>query len=698
MKKLEFALKELNLVIIGSERYGEIGHPNVKATIADMSLFVALLVDNGFKPSLEQVSKLIELEPTVKDLQKVATAVKEVMGSAVQHSYLLDDFPTIQLDKYESQLGYWGRTLFSSFKGLYNYFTGKGLVNDYEQAPFNEEVKYREITFTNTVKAVDEAIVKLTMSKVPLRLDHEQLLAEIFAKDDPLLQMVDFTKIELREVLARFIAYAYTKNEIGIARSATDILRAVAILSGCENAKLDDKFKIKSLSNAQRRLIIQDLNKVARIEDLTAHKEMFKHLFKSLHLHSEKYKNINGRISPLAKTLQSINNPATKRSALHSIVKHGITGLDDVATLMDNPSLFARNLDKLVRDSGENLWLVLKGFLQVAEKVSPNVLLQLYGHFLNRDVDLDTRTFNLKGVNGGVKVVTDKPLKALPSELLNMVNDSIEGALKTKFKTKDNFVENICVHPSLYKFNIPAGLSNVDGLRTVARGTRVKMETKDILRMFVHWKASVDIDLSALFLDANFNTVTRCSYYDTRGSFYTHSGDVRSAPEGGSEFIDINLKQARERGIRYAVMYINSYSGQMANEIEEYFAGYMHRDISLTGKVYDPRTLDDKFSITGEVGSLTPCIFDLETSEMIWVNDAGHLGFGRGVDALVTNSRLYDIFKRKYVTVGKLVEMHGENVVSYEDYQNMTGDEKSKVKYFDQNFGFDATEITVNYL
>ena len=72
-----------------------------------------------------------------------------------------------------------------------------------------------------------------------------------------------------------------------------------------------------------------------------------------------------------------------------------------------------------------------------------------------------------------------------------------------------------------------------------------------VLRFFVWWKNGkerTDIDLSAALFDAEFVYKDIVAYYNLKGYGGCHSGDIVDAPNGASEFIDIDAGQgARTR-------------------------------------------------------------------------------------------------------------------------------------------------------
>lgn len=117
-----------------------------------------------------------------------------------------------------------------------------------------------------------------------------------------------------------------------------------------------------------------------------------------------------------------------------------------------------------------------------------------------------------------------------------------------------------------------------------------------------------------------------------------------------------------------------------------------------SGKIYEPKTVEDKFTLTGSIASITPFYIDLVNKEMVWCDDKGSNGAGRGVDDLVSLQRLFDVTNKKVITIGELLELHSENVITTDVYELLSDEEKSQYKVFDKEFAFDIKEITSAYL
>jgi len=240
----------------------------------------------------------------------------------------------------------------------------------------------------------------------------------------------------------------------------------------------------------------------------------------------------------------------------------------------------------------------------------------------------------------------------------------------------------VYVDPALKGVAVPFGLRNASKGNVLGRGSRLPLgDESNIVRFFIWWKDSetsdkgwgwgrhTDIDLSAACFDADFNYHSAITYYNLREQGAVHSGDITSAPNGASEFIDIDIDKLLARGVRYVAQTLHVYSGQSFVELPECFAGFMERKNLQSGEIYDPRTVTNKVDLTSKSRGATPFIFDLETREAVWVdlsmqidggysNVANTKGQIKGVvEAMVslTPPNLYDLFVAHGTARGTLV-------------------------------------------
>lgn len=289
------------------------------------------------------------------------------------------------------------------------------------------------------------------------------------------------------------------------------------------------------------------------------------------------------------------------------------------------PGELARKLDQLIRISNKSdQRVVVKAYKETCGKVATRVLTQVLGNFLYRGEE--TRAAFPKGQ-------VQKAILLPPRIDLTDVTDSVreiiqvtEDVLKARFKDLPA-LGSVYLDERLKGCPLPTQQRSVsEGASLVARGTRLPIGDKDTLRFFIYWVGR-DIDLSATFHDEYFNMVDRVAYTQLRSSglgnddFYAvHSGDITSAPNGASEFIDILipkvLKQKPE--VRYVAMNVLVYSGPSFAEHEKCYAGWMTRQKPASNEIYDPKTVQTKVDLTSASRNAIPVIFDLKTKEAIW--------------------------------------------------------------------------------
>lgn len=193
-------------------------------------------------------------------------------------------------------------------------------------------------------------------------------------------------------------------------------------------------------------------------------------------------------------------------------------------------------------------------------------------------------------------------------------------------------------------------------LRHISRGERLPLpdkDTTDIIRMFVHGFGH-DICLGVVFTDTHFQHIISSLDYaniirNPMHGFVTHSGDITNAStqDGMCEFIDITLRHKHNHilswigkkpdfiqkfpSARYAIMsvvsYNKSYNGELFADIDT-VAGVMTRTHSMTGQVFEPRTVETAAHVTVRSISAIPLIVDLEQWELIWLDTSIGNQFG----------------------------------------------------------------------
>ena len=381
--------------------------------------------------------------------------------------------------------------------------------------------------------------------------------------------------------------------------------------------------KFRRFKRPERRLLLDALEAIpATTEDMLRRPEVWKRLGRELRPgdYAKHY----------PKTLKAFDFVRNDLpfSTFNSRVEDGLRRGDlyTAADLLNSrPGDFARRLDHMLRlkDDDKLAWKVVEEFLGVASKVSTPVLLQVYAHFLNRDKANGYRTFFPKGNVSKVQVV-EEILPPLPStDMARQVAYAVREKLVTRFRSLPP-LGRVYIDERLRTQFVPfAQRSASKALRTITRGSRLPLPDCKVLRFFCWWKdgeSRTDIDLAAVFLDTNLKRLAEVTYYNLKAYDCAHSGDITSAPKGACEFIDANIDSLQQKGVRYVLMAIYSYTQQAFKDLPECFAGWMARTKVQSGEVFEARTVQDKIDIAGDTTVNIPLMIDLDERQVIWAD------------------------------------------------------------------------------
>jgi len=395
------------------------------------------------------------------------------------------------------------------------------------------------------------------------------------------------------------------------------------------------RFKVAKLSRPLRRALLgllEEMGEDRLVEDMGRHASVWVWVGEFLHPHE-----YAGRFPAVASAFKVVRKkspdgtkapaPATFASRVEkAAIDEDITELTRL--LASRPGEFGRRLDHLLRlaKPGEEREVVLLSLARIVPELATPMLLQLSAHFRTRHERLPVRVYfpagaSVTGVSASDRrAVFDADLTAhlvalFETELLNRFS---------KLKGPDIWILDADLSAHIVPFNErTASRSTV----SLSRGSTSSVPNGKILRLFLHWceppnEDRTDLDLSVGFYGENWEYLDVCSYYELQVEDVARSsGDFTSAPfpDGATEFVDIHIQAALEKGFRYAVMVVNAYSGLPFAVLERAFAGLMLRDDDH-GLHFDPRTVELKFGLQGAHGVFVPLVVDLKTNTMHWLD------------------------------------------------------------------------------
>jgi len=294
-------------------------------------------------------------------------------------------------------------------------------------------------------------------------------------------------------------------------------------------------------------------------------------------------------------------------------------------------------------------------------------------------------------------VLVKADFEAIDNELLVNLQRGIAKILVARFAEMES-LGKVWIAPELIDCPLPSQQRSAStGLHNMARGTRLPVAMdKDTLRLFVYWKGQ-DIDLSATFHADDGTMIGHVSYTNLKFEKYKayHSGDITSARQGASEFIDIDIPSAA-RHARYLAMSVLVYSGPSFAEHETCFVGWMTRSKPNSNEIFDPATVEQKLDLSQNCRSVMPVVFDLQARKAIWTDlPVSRGGFSRANNIennqatiqqklhaiLNVNNKLslYELFELHAAARGELVETVEEADTVFSLEQGVTPFDVNKI-------------------
>lgn len=589
----------------------------------------------GFTMDPELFQAISRLDTKVSEAlyETILPILKEMTGAHRTHRPMYPNFPKQVMEASDVELyvnailHYWGSYLHDVTGVPVRYLPE--YAKDKREALPDAEIKLRVLRL-GSQKDFNAIFTTLVGANAALSQSDKDIVSWFAATYEPedIPELVPETipqKENLAHLFAELAKVEPPQYLFKHLKTATDALRVAAVMSGGD-VSLAKPVKFRKFKRIERRFFLSVIEKsVAATEDMLRRPEVFKRFGHALHAgdYAKQY--------PKAFAAFGVVRNDEKFATLNNQVERALKEKNLFAAvdlLSARPGDYSRRLDHLMRLSMDEHARVLRRpapvlyqYGEIVDRVATPALLQAYGHFKNRDNGLGSRAFFPKGSVAKTKVV-DEALPKLEEGMAREAAEIIRKALVRRF-AKLPSLGRTYLDPSLKTQMVPFAVRSASkSLRTIARGSRMPLPDCSTLRFFIWWKdgkGRTDLDLSAVFLDADFNFKTTVAYYNLKELGCYHSGDITSAPKGAAEFIDVNIDLALKQG-RYVVMVVNSYTLQPFKDLPECFAGWMGRTAVQSGEVFDARTVVDKIDVTADMRMALPVVFDLEKREAIWLD------------------------------------------------------------------------------
>ncbi|MBP3398377.1 MAG: TerD family protein, partial [Erysipelotrichaceae bacterium] len=431
-------------------------------------------------------------------------------------------------------------------------------------------------------------------------------------------------------------------------KTATDVLRYAVKLSDGDSS-LSSRCWFRHFTRSEARLILDSLEAIherALEEDIMRRPEEFKRLMEGIHINSERYSKRYPKIYEVMKRVYSNDIHETYNARLERYFNN-----DEIAAaakhLMRRPGEMARSLDRLLRmaRNDEERLDFIELFAAKTEQIPTKLLWELSKYFENRQKGAP-RIAMVKSANAfiPVRLPDFKTSWQFSDVVYDRLQEVLKEGIRAQYATRDKLKYVMCDN-QLESYLMPtANRSTESALKPLTRGTRMKVsDNANILRLFLYWQGK-DVDLSVVLANKDFSKVTNISWENSFRSDYfkpkdvVHSGDITYAKHGAAEFVDLNIQSMKQSmpDIKYAIMFVYSFSKIPFNRIEKCYAGVMERTTmgkrkyyrsridECQGNIYEAKTVKIKANLTSSSLSVIPLAYDFETNEVIWLDAASN--------------------------------------------------------------------------
>lgn len=604
-----------------------------------------------FAPELIKAVSSLNDEAYRSFRSKIALVLKEVSGSNVRHQTLFKKFPY----DVPSDLEYMHRRTMQEvqnkfFGGNSNHLMlscghvidpsifpdveddfGACPVCQFQVDELQDDSKpkhdFESITPLKVLRLADKnfigkAVNQMVSRNSSLSADERTFVLEWMKKVE-----VNIPAEVYRENLP--LAYSAANGDVEKVRhlfkGATDILRVATFLSNPEaDLSLTDNTRFKIKHGDAKRLLSLLNGMPNAAEDLLRHREKWKKLLHGIHAGSEANRKRYPNAAKAADIVRCNGEDFTTFNSKAEVLirQKTILGEDGLAAhLSARPGDFIRKLDFMLlhaRSKGQGE--VLEQLEKIVDKFSTEVLFSMMKYLGTRTQKGAKRVFFPKGTVTKAKVIEDKrePLNraSVMSAIIVLQNELIKRFSDLKPMGKV-YIDPI-LHKQLVPFNRRADSSTAN---PVVKGSRYPFGDAPTIRLFTWWKGDVDVDLSAVLYDENFEQLEFINFTRLSNEHYKmkHSGDIQNAPKGAAEFVDFKPAHLRNLGVRYVLSQLYSYRNEGFNSFP-CFAGFMIRDDKTSGRKFEPEAVEQKFDITVPTSQISAHVFDLSTNEVVFMD------------------------------------------------------------------------------
>lgn len=290
------------------------------------------------------------------------------------------------------------------------------------------------------------------------------------------------------------------------------------------------RFPMAKLGRATRRAllsILDGLDEDALIEDMLRHRSYWVWVGEFLHPgeYAKRFPKV-GQAFRIIRKRDPDGARAERFLGFYAKLERAAAAGDSEAMLellRARPGELARRFDHLLRIAGADQQAaekIVAAFVAHVGSFSTPVLLTLYGVLPTRATRAKRRMFWPKGgVSKGVTTSDRRP--TLPASVIEAARQPIERELLRRFAALPHF-QTAIVDEALRDIVAPFNERTASpSAVNLPRGSKIHVPPGKLVRLFLHWcerqgGESTDVDLSIAFYDAAWQYLGVCSYYNLK--------------------------------------------------------------------------------------------------------------------------------------------------------------------------------------
>lgn len=425
---------------------------------------------------------------------------------------------------------------------------------------------------------------------------------------------LNFGKISFKETKA-YIGKRYLENGLPLpVKSATDVLRIYTAFCGGDEG-LKESTEFKQPKRSVKRSLMETLEDCYDLEEsFKNYREIWLRVLFYLNPLTEENRKKYPVLSVFGHKLR--NHPKSLRTFNSYLEKYIADANPEVFELLKKrKGVFMRRMNQLFDCFGIE---AIDEFIKAGSNFDQ--LVTLYNYFSDRDQEKERAVILASQSKSNVE--TFGALKALAPQTVARIQKKLMDAIVARVKRSDTkiFVDRSLYYSPLATNNRASNFS----LDSNAIGKVEKLpDDGKIIRAYVHWCGSSDIDLSGFVIDAK-NQVQKVGWngIHTLDKAITYSGDNTGHSAKNAEYLDLNVPLLNDLGAVWVVVEANVYRGSKFKSWggEGVHAGWMTRKHPEANKLWLPETVSNAMKLSSDTNSAYLMAIHVPTKNLVYLD------------------------------------------------------------------------------